>query len=363
MPQPAQQIRFCTSRDGTRIAYATCGSGPPLVWMQHWVHHLNLDWDSPVWRDWLTFLARRNMLVRYDHRGCGLSDRDGITFSFEKLHEDFEAVMTAVDAEPSVVFAMGGAACAVAMSYAIRHTGRVSRLILYAPYMRNRLAGEASAAQVEEANTRLKVIELGWPNDNPAYGQFFTSLHMPDASEEQFRSYNELLRRATKPTNAIGLLKAMYLTDARELVPKVRCPTLVLHARGDSVIPFDEGRAVAALIPGAQFVPLESRNHVLLPDETAWQRLVEAIDAFVPGPGRAVHAPAQTLDALTPRENEVLELVAQGHDNDTIAGRLGISAKTVRNQVSIIFSKLEVNSRAQAIVRARDAGFGRKAHI
>ncbi len=354
MPQPAQQIRFCTSRDGTRIAYATCGAGPPLVWAANWVHHLELDWDGPVWRPWLSLLSRRHTLVRYDWRGCGLSDRRGVDFSFEKLVEDLEAVIEAAGLDKFIFFGMA-AGSAIGMTYAVRHPERVSRLVLYASYVRNKLAGSPTPQEVEEAQARLKMMELGWPNDTPAYGQFYGSLHMPDASAEQSLSFADLFRRTTSPANAVALLRTFFGIDLHEIVPKVRCPTLVLHSRGDSIIRFEEGRSVAGLIPGARFVPIESRNHVLLETEPGWQQFVEALDDFLP-------APAGTgdplIDELTAREREVLELVAQGLDNAAIGARLHISERTARNHVSAVLGKLGLNTRAQAIVRAREAGFG-----
>jgi len=360
MSRPAEQIRFCTSRDGARIAYATCGSGPPLVWAAHWVHHLELDWNSPVWRPWLSLLTRRHTLIRYDMRGCGLSDREGIEFSFEEFVEDLEAVIEAAGLEQFVLFGTVNGA-AISMTYAVRHPDRVSHLVLYAGYVRNKLAGSPTPREVEEAQARLKVMELGWPNDTPAYGQFFTSLHMPDASAEQFQSFNDLVRRTTSPANAVALLQAFFRIDVREIVPKVRCPTLVLHARGDSIIQFEEGRAVAGLIPGARFVPLESRNHVLLDTEPAWQQLVDALNDFLPAlPSSQAGSGELAFDELSAREHQVLELVAQGLDNTTIGERLHISERTARNYVSTILDKLGINTRAQAIVRAREAGFGRE---
>jgi pimeloyl-ACP methyl ester carboxylesterase/DNA-binding CsgD family transcriptional regulator len=355
MSQPAQQIRFCTSRDGTRIAYATCGAGPPLVWAASWTHHLELDWDSPVWRPWISVLTRHHTLVRYDWRGCGLSDREHVEFSFEKFVEDLEAVVEAARLDQFVLFGIS-AGSAIAMTYAVRHPDRVTRLVLYACYVRNRSAGSPTPQAVEETQARRKVMELGWSNDTPAYGRFFTSLHMPDASAEQFQSFADLMRRTTSLDNALALLEVFSRMDQREIVPKVGCPTLVLHCRGDSVITFEQGRSVAGLIPGAHFVPLDSRNHVLLDTEPAWRPFVEAIDGFLPAPPAR---PAGLLDELTAREREVLELVAQGLDNSTIGARLGISERTARNHVSIILGKLGINSRGQAIVRARDAGFGR----
>lgn len=359
MSLPAQRIRFCTSRDSTRIAYATCGAGPPLVWAASWVHHLELDWDSPVWRPWISLLARRHSLIRYDWRGCGLSDREQVEFSFEGFVDDLEAVIEAAGLEEFVLFGTAGGA-AISTTYAVRHPDRVRRLALYAGYVRNKLAGSPTPRQMEEAQARLKVMELGWPNDTPAFGQFFGSIHMPDASAEKSQSFNDLVRWTTSPANAVALLQALFQIDLQEIVPKVRCPTLVLHARGDSVIQFEQGRSVAGLIPGARFVPLESRNHLLLDTEPAWQQFVEALDDFLPPPAKPAPGPRFPLDELTPRECEVLELVAQGLDNASIGTRLGISERTARNHLSIILSKLGINSRAQAIVQAREAGFGRR---
>jgi pimeloyl-ACP methyl ester carboxylesterase/DNA-binding CsgD family transcriptional regulator len=358
-PPVPQQIRFCTSRDGTRIAYATCGGGPPLVWVQHWVHHLELDWHSSIWRPWLTLLTRRHTLIRFDWRGCGLSDRDDIEFSFENYVADLEAVVTAAGNDRFALFGMAGSGCGMAMSYATRHPERVTRMVLQAAHIRGRLAGIAvPAARVLEAQARLKVIELGWLNETPAYGQFFTALHMPDATTVQMKAYNDLLRQVTSPLNATGLLKTFWETDVSGIVARVSCPTLVLHSRGDSVIPFGDGREVAALIPGAQLVPLDSRNHLLLNTEGAWPQFVQTLQDFIGAPSDFVAA--ASFDALTAREREVLDVLAQGLDNTAIGIRLRISEKTVRNHVSVIFGKLSVTSRAQAVALARDAGLGRR---
>lgn len=360
MSHSAQQIRFCSSRDGARIAYATCGTGPPLVFAAHWLHHLRFDWDSPVWSPWLSLLSRRHTLIRYDWRGCGLSDREGIEFSFEKYVDDLEAVVAASEVRRFVLFGIaGGAAAAVAC--AVRHAGQVTHLILYECQSQGLLARNPTPEQLEEAETRLKAIELGWSSKIPAFGQFFPMLHIPDASPEQARAYKDLLHRTTSQTNTVSLMRTFHRLDVREIVPKVRCPTLVLHSRENAIIPFEEGRRVAGLIPGARFVSLESRNHVLLDTEPAWPQFVEALDEFLSTPSAGLDdAGDLPLDDLTAREHEVLELIAQGLDNDTIGKRLNISKRTARNHVSAILAKLEVESRAQAIVRAREAGLGRK---
>ena len=359
MPHPAQQIRFCRSRDGTRIGYAVCGDGPPLVWVQHWMHHLNFDWDHPVWQPWLSFLTRRHSVIRYDWRGCGLSDRDRAELSVGRYAEDLEAVIEAAGIERCVLFGMAGSGSAAAIIYAANHPERISRLIVSGAHAHARLARNPPLAKVEETEARLKLYELGWSSETPAYGQFFTALHIPDGTTEQMRAYDDLLRRTTSPVIAVSLVRSFQQTDIEASTMNVRCPTLVLHSRGDCIIPFDKGREVAALIPDAQFVALDSRNHVLLGSEPAWSQMVAAVEEFLPdaAPQRIV----LPLDELTAREREILELVAQGLDNGGIGQRLKISEKTVRNHVSMIMSKLGIASRSQTIVRARDAGFGRAA--
>jgi pimeloyl-ACP methyl ester carboxylesterase/DNA-binding CsgD family transcriptional regulator len=358
MSQPAQQIRFCTSRDGTRIAYATSGEGLPLVWAANLFHHIELDWQSPVWRPWLATLARRNTLIRYDLRGCGLSDRDTAEFSLEKFVDDLHAVVDAARADRFTLFGVSAGA-ATAITYAVRNPRRVNGLVLYASFVRNKLAGRPTLAEQAEAQARLKVMELGWPDTNPAYARFYPSLHIPDASPEQFRTFADLARRTTSPANAVGLVRAFFGIDLREIVAHVSSPTLVLHPREDAIVPFEQGRSVAGLIPGARFVPLESRNHVLLDTEPAWRQFVEAMEEFLPAlVANPVGHSQFPFGELTARQREVLDLVARGLDNSDIGHRLGISPRTARNHIAIILAKLGISSRAQAIVRGREAGFG-----
>jgi pimeloyl-ACP methyl ester carboxylesterase/DNA-binding CsgD family transcriptional regulator len=361
MSQPLQQIRFCRSRDGTRIAYAACGAGPPLLWLSHWVHHLDLDWECPVWRPWLSLLTRRHTLIRYDYRGCGLSDRQGVELSIDRHIEDVEAVVEAAGLESFVLLAQAGGGF-MALPYAARHPQQVDRLILHGCQARGRLVRGMPAEAAKESEAVLKLVEFGWRTEGATYGQFFTTLHMPEASADNCRAYSDLLRLTTSPANALALLRAFFEADVLEAAPRIRSPTLVLHAREDPIIPFDEGRLVASLIAGARFVPLESRNSILQDTEPAWQTFIAAIEEFLPvrepTPGGSL---STLLGDLTAREHQVLELIAQGLDNGTIGLQLGISERTARNHVSTIFSKLGVNRRAQAIVRAREAGFGRKA--
>lgn len=354
-----QRIRFCTSRDGVRLGFATCGTGPPLIAAAHWISHLRLDWDNPVRRSWISMLARRHTLIRYDARGTGLSDRDPADFSLQRQIEDLEAVVEAAKCSRFALlgFWTGGA---VAINYAVRFPERVTHLVLHACATRGRLARDPDPEQAQVAEAQLKLVEFGWGNENSAFRQLHTSQLMPDATADQARAFNDLMLQTTTPANAAKLLRAHWTeVDNRMLSPKVACPTLVLHAREDARVPFEEGRSLAALIPEARFVPLESRNHILVEGEPAWQQLVAEVGDFLPAAASvAVNAKATFIDELTPREAQVLDLMAQGLDNATIGAQLGISERTARNHVSAVFSKLGVSTRAKAIVLARDAGFG-----
>jgi pimeloyl-ACP methyl ester carboxylesterase/DNA-binding CsgD family transcriptional regulator len=364
MSATSQHVRFCASLDGTRIAFASGGSGPPLVRAAHWISHLDHERTCPLWGPWVSLLGRRHTLIRYDGRGCGLSDRDPGDFSLDRCVEDLEAV---VEASKVGRFVLVGATIGgmTALAYAARHPERVSHLVILGGLAIGRMARKPTPpGLIEQTALELKAIELGWGNDNPAFRQFFTSLLIPDSTPEQARSLNELMRLASTAQGAIRRLQPYHHVDLREMAAQIKCPTLVFHARSDARIPFEQGRALAALIPGARFVSLESRNHWVVATEPAWAQFVAALDGFLPRvPQTGGTGDAAVLDALTPRELQVVELVAAGLDNGTIGRRLGIAEKTVRNRVSTIFSKLGVNSRPQAIVWAREAGFGHKPEL
>jgi len=354
MTNAQQQIRFCRTADGVRLAYATSGKGPPLLRVGSFINHLDFDWDSPVWRHWLRELSRDHTLVRYDARACGLSDREVADISFEAWLNDLETVADAAGLERFALLGTSQGA-PIAIAYAHRHPERVSHLVLYGGYTRGRLRWSDSAQDREEALTMPRLAELGWGKDNAAFRQFFTTQFIPGGTPEQHTWFNELERVSVSPANAARFMHVTNDLDVSDLAPRVACPTLVLHATHDARVPFEEGRRVASLIPGARFVPLDSRNHVLLEGEPAWGQWLEAFRAFMP---RAQAAGDGVFAQLTPRERELVELIAQGRDNAQIAARLSLSEKTVRNHITSIFAKLEVENRAQAIVRAREAGFG-----
>jgi serine/threonine protein kinase/pimeloyl-ACP methyl ester carboxylesterase len=275
-----QQIRFCTSSDGVDIAYATIGSGPPLVKAANWLSHLEVDGKSPVWRHWIRELSRHNTLVRYDERGCGLSDWNVEDFSLEAWVRDLEAVVDALQLErfPLLGISQGGS---IAIAYATRHPERVSHLILYGSYVRGVSHRELSDQDRDERELLLRLIRVGWGKDHPAFRQVFTSLFIPDGTTEQMQWFNELQRVSATPESASRMCAGFFELDVRALAPQVRAPTLVLHGTGDMRVPFAEGRLVASLIPGARFVPIESRNHLILESEPGWPRFVGEVRSFL----------------------------------------------------------------------------------
>ena len=353
-----QRIRFCKSRDGVRIAFATAGDGPPLVRVNNWFTHLELDWESPVWRHWSEALAERRMLVRYDPRGSGLSDRDVADLSLDALVSDLEAVVDALKLRrfPLIGLCQGGV---IAVAYAARHPERVSRLVLYDSYLHGAFAGEVPEQLAKQARAFLQVIELGWGRRVGAYREMFAHLLMPEATGPALKWIGELQRRSASPATACSLWNSFNTFDVRDEAPKVTAPTLVFHVRGDAMVPFEAGRRLAAAIPNARFVPLEGKNHILRADEPAWPTFRKELTDFLGADEPSDDSAADELAALTARERQLLDCIARGLTNQQIAERLHIAEKTVRNHVTSVFSKLGAEHRAQAIVIARKAGLGR----
>ena len=349
-----QRIRYVPTRDGVRLAWAEAGEGPVLVKAANWLTHLEYEWESPIWRHWIHFFSSHFRCIRYDERGCGMTDWNVGDLSPDRWREDLETVIEACGAtEPVTLFGIsqGGAA---SIMYAVAHPERVSRMILYGAYAR----GIARRDDPGEARAYQAITELArlWGSDNPAFRQVFTSRFVPDATAEQLQWFNELCRKTTSPEIAGTLLEARAHVDVAHLLERVRVPTLVIQSRDDHITPLGEGRFLASRIPGAEMVELDSKNHVLLEHEPAWERFCEAVLDFT-GVRPAAESGTEAFAALSRREREILALVADGLSNAEIAGRLKISDKTVRNHLSSVFDKLGVWTRAQAIVFARDRGF------
>jgi pimeloyl-ACP methyl ester carboxylesterase/DNA-binding CsgD family transcriptional regulator len=351
-----QRIRYLRTADDIQLAWADAGTGPVLLKAANWLTHLEYDWDSPVWRHWMQFFSAHFRFVRYDERGCGMTDREVGDLSFDRWVADLEAVANTTDARQFVLLGISqGAATCVA--YAAKHPERVSQLVLYGGYVRG-AAVRGTPREAREFAAIVELVRLGWGRDHPAFRHLFTSRFIPDGTEEQIEWFSELCRKTTSPEIAAELLERRSRINVTALLDRVKAPTLVLHARNDVVVPLAEGRLIAARIPSAQFVELDSKNHILLEHESAWGRFCDAVSEFT---GISVEADAEdpAFASLSRRERTVLGLVTEGLSNASIADRLSLSEKTVRNHISNMFDKLGVWSRAQAIVFARDRHFRR----
>jgi len=355
MKKPTQRIRYVRTTDGVQLAWADAGVGPVIIKAANWLTHLEFEWESPVWRHWLHFFSDNFRYIRYDERGCGMTDRNVGDLSLDRWVADVEDIVAAAALqEPFSLLGISQGA-AICVAYAVKHPERVSKLMLYGGYARGPFQrGDPDRASFYQA--MIDMVRLEWGSDNPTFRQVFTSRFIPGATDEQIGWYNDLCRRTITPEIAAILLESRAMMDVTSLLGDVRAPTLVLHASGDAVVPITEGHILAAGIPGAQFIELDSKNHILLENESAWERFCDEVLKFMDLKG-ATRGEDPAFASLSSREREVLSLMTEGLGNAQIAGRLSISEKTVRNHVSNIFDKLGVWTRAQAIVFALDRGF------
>lgn len=336
-----QEIRFCTGPGGVRIAYAVHGDGPglPLVRVMTWLTHL--ERDLTTYGHWLEDLAHDRRFVRYDMRGCGLSDREVEDLSLDAKIGDLEAVVDAAGLDRFDLLGVSGGG-PVAIGYAVRHPWRVGHLVVYGGYARGHGSRARTPQEVEEERLLVSLTRVGWGRPDPTFRSVFAQIFMPGATSQELESYDELQRLSATAEMAARIREAGHRVDVSDLVGRVRVPTLVMHVRGDAATPLEEGRHLAASIPGARFVTLPGNRHILGRDDPAWGAFVDELrrfcnDSTEPGP---------MLPALTTREHDVLALVADGFDNDAIAARLGLSVRTVERHLGNIYLKLGVSGRA-----------------
>ena len=345
------EVRFAHVASGARIAWAKSGRGPALVRVAHWMTHVEHDTTSPIWRAWLTGLGRRLQVIRYDERGCGLSGTDTVPLGLDAALEELESVIDAT-ALPRVALLGQSGAAAPAIAYAAKYPDRVSHLVLLGGYLSGLMHTNPAPDVAAFHDAKVRLVEVGWGRNDPAVQQFFTTTMIPDATPEQVAALNEQQRLSCDGARAAQIMQARARLDVRALAPLVRCPTLVLHAAGDLVVPIERGRDVAAAIPGARFETLAARNHIPLAGDGGFDRFIEVVTDFVAG------ETSQLM--LTPRETDLAHAVADGLDNLQLAARLGIAEKTARNALSALYAKLNVEGRPQAIVLLRAEGFGRQ---
>ncbi len=311
-----QDIRFCKTSDGVRIAYASVGQGPPLIRALGWATHLEYEWQSPLWRHFIEALAQHHTLIRYDGRGTGLSDRDVDVHSVEQWATDLEAVADAAGHERFAILGIsqGGS---TAVTYALRHPERVSHLILYGSFAKWFARADDEEAR-EVGNSILTLIRVGWGQDNPAFRAMFTSVFVPGASAEQQRWFDDLSRNSCSADNAVKLMRAFTEIDITASLAAVNVPTLVLHRRGDQAVPFEAGREFASLIPNARFVPLEGDNHLYLDGEPGIQDFIRNVEDFL-----GTSAPASLSDSPAAQSGLVTILFTDMEGSTALTQRLG----------------------------------------
>jgi class 3 adenylate cyclase/pimeloyl-ACP methyl ester carboxylesterase len=278
-----QEIHFCQARDGVQLAYSRIGQGPAIVKTGNWMTHLEFDLESPIWRHLYRELSRDHTVYRYDARGNGLSDREIADISFESLVNDLEAVVDAANIERFALLGISQG-CSVSIAYAVRHPERVSHLVLYGGFAVGSRKRARTEAEKEAGEAMLTLMRLGWGQEDAAFRQLFTSQFIPDGTKEQADWFNELQRISCSPADAVRGFMAASEIDVTSLLAQVKTPTLVMHARHDARVPFEVGRRMAAGIPGARFVPLEGRNHLILESEPAFPRFLDELRTFLSQP-------------------------------------------------------------------------------
>ena len=341
-------VRFIQTHDGLSLAWSRTGKGLPLVKAAAWLTHLEYDAESPVWSHWVEFLESHFDYLRYDERGCGMSDRKTGALDLSSWTNDLDRVVEAAAMpKPFVLLAMSQGTGA-AVEYAAKYPENVSHLILCGGYARGvNHRNNPEAAKLYAAIT--DVFRMGWASSNSAFREVFTKRFLPDGDPKKLQWFNDLCGRTTTPDIGAELLRARGDMDASAALPMVRCPTLVIHAKGDNIAPLGEARFLASSIPGAELIVLQSNNHILQEGEPAWDDFRAHVLDFI---GESA---AQEVSALTPREREVLNGICAAKSNKEIARDLGVSDKTVRNQVTSIFAKLGVATRQEAILKMQRA--------
>jgi pimeloyl-ACP methyl ester carboxylesterase/DNA-binding CsgD family transcriptional regulator len=336
-----QDIRFTSTADGVQLAMASYGKGPPIVKASTWLTHIERDLEAPFNAQWIEELSRSHTFVTYDARGCGLSSRNPKDISLDAWVSDLETVVDAqkLDTFPLLGISQGAA---IAMAYAAKHPGRVSRLILFGAFATTYFTTRNPEPKiVEEAEMLIKLLELGWGRESAALRQVFVAKFIPKATTEQQRAFDEYQRVTATPDVAARAFRAMCHINAKDAARSVKCPTLVFHSRGDQLVYFEQGRKVAALIPGARFVPVDSENHVPYQGEACWPAIARELRAFLgelPAPVR-----------LTGRQLEVLRQVAAGQTDKQIARELNLSPRTVEMHVAGAMKSLGCATRAEAV--------------
>lgn len=274
-----QNIQFCRAEDGTTLAYAATGSGPPIVKAANWLTHLEFDWTSPLDRHQIVGMSQQNTLLRYDGRGNGLSDWDTSELSFDKMVSDLETVIDASGLDRFALLGLSQGA-AVAIDYAARHPERVSHLVLHGGFASGwKVSGSDEVREERDAIQML--LSTQWGSDNPAFRHLISTNFIPGATEEEIDWFSDYQRKTTSAKNVSRFMDAFGTLDVRAQLQAVKAPTLVLHSRGDQIVSLDSAREIASGIEGAQFHTLESNNHSLIDREPASEAFLKLVRDFI----------------------------------------------------------------------------------
>lgn len=270
-----QEIRYTRVADGLKIAWASAGSGYPLVRSLGWFTNLEKEWESPVSSAFCQKLASRFQLIRYDGRGMGLSDRDVTEFSAETRLEDLEGVVDASGIEKFALMGMseGGA---TAIRYALKHPERVSHLVLWGTFL-----ATPSPDDIPQIVAIARLVPKHWGGDSAAFHQMFTASFLPDGNAAENELFNELQRTSATPETVTAFLMSMNEIDVRAVAGEVDIPALVLHRRGDLAVPVKYGKEVAAELPNSKLVLLDGNNHWFVTEDASIDYIIGLIEEFI----------------------------------------------------------------------------------
>ena len=350
MPAPdPSALRYCTTADGVRLALRQLGQGPLIIKAANWLGNVQADATLKSSRHWVDHLTRDHSLLWYDARGCGLSDRAVDDITLDAWVRDLEAVADASGQQRFVLLGISQGA-AIAIRYATRHPERVRGLVLYASFVRGAFHQGLSAKTQAIFTEMIRIAELGWGHDASTFRRLFSSQLLPAAPADVLDAYDALHRHSVTGPMAARYMRAFFELDAREDAPRVRCPALVMHVQGDTMILPREGELVASLIPGARWLPLPGRNHLPLQTDPGWPLIQRELSAFL----AALEATGEPgpPPRLTARQREVLAHVAQGLADKEIARSLGLSPRTVEMHVARTLAALGARNRSEAVSRA-----------
>ncbi|GAK58546.1 transcriptional regulator, LuxR-family containing alpha/beta hydrolase domain [Candidatus Vecturithrix granuli] len=282
---PKEHLGFCGTCDGVQIAYSYQGIGKQtLVKTTNWFNHLTYETESSVWHHWIASFSRYTRFVRYDGRGCGLSQRNNmIDFSFDKWIYDLEAVVDTLELDKFALLGVsqGGS---IAIKYAMLHPERISHLILISSFARGWKNMDLSHELKRKYLDGVELLKRDWGKEQQDFDKPLANLFIPTANAEQIGWFSKLQKESTTLETASKLIDEFCNVDISpelSLLNTLDIPILIIHSIGDRVIPISESYYLARSLKKAQFISLKSENHILLNNEQEWKKLVSEVNEFL----------------------------------------------------------------------------------